>query len=237
MFNYTLQESTKFLTSDDRDADVPGPINFRRLNSVITGLPQDINSGLSTGVLKAWFRLKSWASVRINSSDIVDGLVLSQTAWPTYEWIVVPNGNELLVQHCDNFKNVVHNTIVGATNEPIVLKTTALTDIVIYDDSNTSVLVGTADSQGIIKIDLNLDSGFYTANFGPNYYSVPLMVIDVKNDPRAPEVNVDGFTYDVSLNVIGGLAKSTTTTDVKRIESCPNAFETNKETSYIPSIK
>jgi len=196
LFNYTLQEPTKFLTSDDRDADVPGPINFRRLNSVITGLPQDTNSGLSTGVLKAWFRLKSWASMRINSSDMVDGLVLSQTAWPTYEWIVVPNGNELLVQHCDNFKNVVHNTIVGATNEPIVLKTTALTDIVIYDDTNTSVLVGTADSQGIIKIDLNLDRGFYTANFGPNYYSVPLMVIDVKNDPRAPEVNVDGFIQD-----------------------------------------
>ena len=50
------------------------------------------------------------------------------------------------------------------------------------------------------------------------------------------KVNVDGFTYDVSLNVIGGSAKSTTTTDVKRIESCPNAFETNNETSYVPSL-
>ena len=49
-------------------------------------------------------------------------------------------------------------------------------------------------------------------------------------------MNVDGFTYDVSLNVIGGLAKSTTTTEVKKIESCPNAFETNKETSYVPSL-
>ena len=49
-------------------------------------------------------------------------------------------------------------------------------------------------------------------------------------------VNVDGFIYEVSPNVIGGSAKSTTTTEVKRIESCPNAFETNKETSYVPSL-
>lgn len=195
LFKYTLHDSTKFLTSDDRDADVPGPINFRRVISPITGLPQSVNNGMSTGLLKAWFRLKSWASLRIDSSDLT-GLTFSKSTWPIYEWVVVPHGDSVLVQHADNFKNVVHNTIVGGANEPLVLKTTALTDVNIYDDSNTLVLSGTADAQGIIKVDTTLDSGFYTAKFGPNYYDVPLLVIDVKNDPRAPKVNADGFAVD-----------------------------------------
>ena len=193
LFDYTLQDATKFLTSGDRDADVPGPINFRRLHSVVTGLPQSVNDGMSTGVLKAWFRLKSWASLRIDSTDIVNGIEFSKSAWPTYEWVIVPHGDNILVQHADNFKNVVYNMIVGGSNEPLVLKTTALTDVNIYDDSNTLVLSGTADARGIIKVDTALDSGFYTAKFGPNYYSVPLMIIEPKNDPRTLKVKVDGF--------------------------------------------
>ena len=49
------------------------------------------------------------------------------------------------------------------------------------------------------------------------------------------KTNIDGFVYDVSLNVIGGSAKSTTTTDVKRIESCPNAVSYTHLT--LPTIR
>ena len=52
----------------------------------------------------------------------------------------------------------------------------------------------------------------YIKTLSQFYISVQELLKDVK-------VNIDGFTYDVSLNVIGGSAKSTTTTDVKRIES------------------
>ena len=50
-------------------------------------------------------------------------------------------------------------------------------------------------------------------------------------------VKVAGLIYDVSLNVTGGSAKSTTTTEVIKIESWPRELETKSETSYVPSFK
>ena len=41
----------------------------------------------------------------------------------------------------------------------------------------------------------------------------------------------------MSLNVTGGSAKSTTTTEVIKIESWPRELETKSETSYVPSFK
>ena len=191
LFKYTLQDATQFLTDSDTDADIPGPINFRRLISPITGLPQNKNDGMSTGVLKAWFRLKSQASIRIDKAEL-NSITFSQSAWPTYEWVVVPNGDDIFVQHSDNFKNTVYNMIVGGSNEPITLKTTELTEVVIYS-GNTLVLSATPNTAGIIKFNLALEPGFYTAKFGPNNIEVPLMVVDPKNDPRAPIVKADGF--------------------------------------------
>ena len=195
MFDYTLQDSVKFTDIiNEIDAEVPGPINFRRYYSPITTLPQSINDGLSTGVMRAWYRLKSWASSRINGDSSV--ITLSGSAWPTYEWIVVPDGDDIKVQHTDTLQGSVHNIIVGATNETLTLKTTGLTDVLIYDDTGTLVINKTANSAGIINLDLptNMTPGFYTATFGPYYSStLTMMVINVTNDPRAPIIAVNGF--------------------------------------------
>jgi len=196
LFNYTLQDTTKFLDSSDRDADVPGPINFRRMNDAITNLPTDVNSGLSTGLLRAWYRLKSWASVRIQATQMpTTGLTFTETSWPVYDWTVVRHKSGVLVQHNDNYQTVVHNMLVGATDEPLVINTTTLTDIIIKDHNNVTVATATT-VDGFIKLDLALSEGCYKCTFGPNYYGTTLMVIDVKNDPRSPEVKVDGIPYN-----------------------------------------
>jgi hypothetical protein len=213
LFKHTLQDDTKYLNADGNERSVPGPFSFRRVESLITNLPQSIADGMSSGYRRAWFRLRSWTSNAYDLSTLTansDGEVsieLPVSAWPRYEWKISFVDNKPQVLHTDNLENNIENILVGAIGQNLYLDTVGIDNIEIWNrDNEALVLTAYPTSQGTITIAIpdSITAGFYELRINalPGIPSMlpdsklDLLLINAKVDPRSPTVLVDGLPVD-----------------------------------------
>jgi len=184
MYNHTQQ--TPSLTIE-ASAVVRGPYNFRRFNN-----PLNTAGELSNGYQKAWFRLKS----AVIKTLLVDNSQISfdASAWPTYEWTIAPKDGIARVLHNDNLEVVVNSVAVVARGEPVTFKLASPDYSIVIDDE-----VLTADITNTVSFIVSKDAPTTMTLVLSDSARITMRVINVEQDPRAPQVLLNGLPTEYSF--------------------------------------
>lgn len=224
LYKHTLQDTVSYLDTGNREQQIPSPLNFRRLRSPITDQSIDLNGGLSFGYRRAWFRLRSWASnifdlSKISSENDSVGIALDSTSWPLYEWNIAYAAGNPVVLHTDNLENTIENILVGAVGENLVLNTIWVSSIKLINPNTGQVLLDKVpDSQGQFKfaIPVGIAAGFYNLKLNNDDNQIlRILLINIKVDPRAPIVKVNGLDADYTFETTRNLTNDVTAFSVK----------------------
>jgi len=202
MYNHTQQ--TPINSSDGQSPVViRGPYHFRRFVA-----PANTAAELSNGYRKAWFRLKSAVikTLPVDNSQVT----LDASAWPAYEWTIAPINGIAKVLHSDNFDEVVGNVAVVARGEVASFKLTLPTYRTRVDVIELGLALLSSTDIFSFTVPLDAPSTLTLSVSESNGDSlIALRVINVEQDPRAPQVLLDGLPTNYTFRDIDGYRTST----------------------------